>query len=161
VLDLARLLEVSVELLAAIATVVLVPAAGFQQLAPAIRQNDGDVPAPFEGNRTNQAFVSKMPEITSAWIAWAAVMVREVSTRNHPKRADRAQRPRLGAAKFVLVVAIADDFAFEALRQIEVVREDVAGIDGIAVTVARVIVAIARILSPTGIVHAGPLLPTT
>jgi hypothetical protein len=58
------------------------------------------------------------------------------------------------------VVAISDDFAFETLRQVEVVREDVARVNGIAIAVALVIDTVTRIVSPTGIVQHGGSPPS-
>jgi hypothetical protein len=83
-----------------------------------------------------------------------------VLTRHHSKRSGGAERTRLGSSKFVLVVAISDDFAFETLRQIEVVREDVARVNGIAIAVALVIDTVTRIVSPTGIVQHGGSPPS-
>ena len=103
-----------------------------------------------------------MPEIASPGITWTVVVVVEIATRHHSKRSDGAERPRLRAAKFVLVVAISNYFAFEALRQIELMGEHVSRVDRIVFTVALVIVTVARIIAPTGIVeHTGRPFSTT
>lgn len=142
-LDLARLLEVSVELLAAIAAGV-VAAAGFEELASAVGQNDGVVSVPSERDGSKRSLFAEVPEIASPRIGRTIVVVAEITSRDHPKRSDGTERTGFRPSKFVFVVAIADDFTFETSRQIEVVREHVAWINRVAIAVALVIVAVSR-----------------
>ncbi len=77
-------------------------------------------------------------------------MVVEVARGNDAEDPDETQRAGFRTAKGVFPVAVTDQLAFVSARQVELVDEDVPRID--RVSVACVIVAFARIASPTRIV---------
>ena len=54
------------------------------------------------------------------------MVVAEITTGDHSKRADGRERPRFRAAQRVLAIAVANDLALESARQIEVAREGLA-----------------------------------
>jgi hypothetical protein len=110
-----------------------------------------------------------MPELTVARVKRPIEAVAEIVRRHGAKRADGRQRARLGAAERVVVAVIMDVLAFEAARQVDVLHEDVARINALPIAwigtstaasaqVTRVVVAIARIVAPSGIVasHDAP-----
>src|SRR5581483_2773319 len=50
----------------------------------------------------------------------AVVVVAEITTGDHSKRTDRSERTRFRTAECVLAITIADDFALEAARQVQI-----------------------------------------
>jgi len=55
--------------------------------------------------------LAEVSEIARARIRWTIVVIAEITTGDHPKRADRRKRSRLGPAQRVLAIAIADDLS--------------------------------------------------
>jgi hypothetical protein len=77
--------------------------------------------------------LAEVSQIAQTRIQWEIVVIAEITTGDHPKRANRGKRSRFGSAQRVLAIAIAiaiaDDLSLQTARQIEVAREDVARID--------------------------------
>ena len=82
-------------------------------------------------------------------------MVPQVTTGDDPKRTNRRERARFGAAQRVLPIAIADELAFQSAWQVEIPHEHVArmislprvSIAWVAIAhLAPIIVAVARII---------------
>jgi hypothetical protein len=111
-----------------------------------------------DANRLDQPLLTEMSEIARAWIGRTIVMVSQVTTGDHSKRADRCKRARFRSAQGVLSVAATNDLSFQPPRQVNAPREHVAGIE---VTLASVTVALrpARITARIAVVLGGIRLP--
>jgi hypothetical protein len=76
-----------------------------------------------DANRLDEPLFTQVPEVAGTWICWTIVMIAEVTTGDHSKRAEGRQRTRLRAAQCVLTLALAHDLSLNAARQVEVARE--------------------------------------
>jgi hypothetical protein len=109
-------------------------------------------------NGFDQALLAKMSKIAGAGIGWAIVMVSEITTGDHSKRADSRKRPRLRSAQGVLAVAITHQLTLQASRQFEIACERLAQIRG---AVSRLAIALwpACIVAGISTVLVGIRLP--
>jgi hypothetical protein len=161
VLDLARLLQLRIEPLSPVAllpaaSVLAVAAAAallamrLQQILAALGQDDDAMTVTRHRHGANQSLFAEVPKVAFAWVTGPAIVVLEVTRGNDAKDSDETQRAGFRTAKGVLAVSVADQLAFESARQVELVDEDVARVDRVAV--ACVIVSFTRIAAPTGII---------
>jgi hypothetical protein len=79
-------------------------------------------------------------------------MVSEITTGDNSKSTDGRERSRFGAAQGVLTIAVANELAFQAARQMNVAGE---GVPGLGITVANVAVS----FGPAGIMIAVASMP--
>ena len=87
VLDFARLLQLRVELLSRVpeawsttgAAAVSVAAVGFEQLAPAVGENDRDITAAVDRDRSHETLLPQMPKVALARVQWPTVVVAQVA----------------------------------------------------------------------------------
>jgi hypothetical protein len=77
----------------------------------------------------HQALFAQVTQVAGTRIERTIMMVCEVTTGDHSKRADGCQRTRLGATQRVLAITIAHEFSVASARQIEVTRERLAWIE--------------------------------
>jgi hypothetical protein len=77
-------------------------------------------------NGLDQPLLAEMPQVARSGIGRPLAMVRQITTRDNPKRTDGRERPRFRAAQGVLAVAIANDLTLESSWQIEITCERVA-----------------------------------
>ena len=109
-----------------------------------------------------------MPELAVAWVERLIEAVAEIGRWHGAEGADCGQRARFRAAEGVIVAVVVDVLSFEATRQVDVFHEHVAQVGALTLTrvraaatpaaeIARVVVTIAGILTPTRVVeHRAP-----
>jgi hypothetical protein len=108
-----------------------------------------------------------MPELAMTRIQGAVERMAEIVGGDDAEGADGSQRARLGAAEGVVVAVVVDVLSLEAARQIDVLHEHVppgrpAPAHGVraaaasAAEVARAIIALAWVVTPTRVVHRPP-----
>ena len=120
----ARLPEPSVEGLSGLVrAVVAVVSVGFEEVSPALRQDDGAV-VRAERRCTNQSFVLEMLEASPRALGVVADVVK-IASGDHPKYADRRQATALGAVDLVDAVTVAYLFSITSTRKLEIPREHV------------------------------------
>ena len=100
-----------------------------EQAPSLLREGDGDVARTRHADRFDQALLTEVSEIARARIRWRFVVIAQITTGDHPKRADRRERSRLGPTHRVLAIAIADDLSLQTAWQVDIVREHVSRID--------------------------------
>lgn len=127
-------------------------------MTAAVREDNGHVPAAIDGDSPHEALFAKMPQIATARVERAAVVIAEIARRNDPEASDKAQSAGFRTAKAVLAVQVVDELALVTTRQVEGVDEHVPWIEPFSI--ASVIAARAGIAGPTGIVieHKAPRL---
>ena len=69
-----------------------------QQAAALLREHDRMVAMAGHADGLDQPLLSKMSEVARPWIGRAIVVVPEITTGDHSKRADGRERARLGSA---------------------------------------------------------------
>ncbi len=69
-------------------------------------------------NRLDESLLPEVPQIAGTWIERAALLVMEIGTGDHSKRANRRERARFRAAQRVLAIAVAHDLAVGSARQV-------------------------------------------
>ena len=110
VLDLARLFQVGVERLAAVPFAV---AMRIKEVAPKLRQQDDDVPASIELNRSDQPLFTQASQVAFARVAGVTVVIVQVAAQNNSKGAHGSERAGFRPANLVPVAAVANVLALE------------------------------------------------
>jgi len=116
-----------------------------EQAAASLGQRNHVLTVARHANGLDEPLLTEVAEVTGTWIDRAIVMVAEVTTGDHSKRADRGQRARLRPPQRVFAVAVAHELAFRSARQVQMSGEHLT-----RVGVARASFAIT--LRPAGIV---------
>jgi len=70
----------------------------FEETAAFLRERHGMLARAGHPNGFDQPLLAKMSKIARAWIGWTIVMISEITTGDHSKRADGGERPRLRTA---------------------------------------------------------------
>ena len=130
---------------------VIAIAVALQEPVAVLRQCHCVLARAWHSHGLNQALFPQAPQIAGSRIERVIMVITEITTGDHSKRADGRQRPRLGPAERVLAVAIADEFALRAAGEIQVPREWLARVRR---TVPRVVLAIRPARNVTGIVSS-------
>jgi hypothetical protein len=128
-------------------TSLIAVAVTLEQASSFSGQRDRIVAAAGHANRLDEPLLAEVPEIAGSWINWTIVVIPQITTGDHPKRADGRERARLPAAQRVLVTAVAHDLSLNATRQVQISCEWLTRIEG---TIWRLTIAIcpARIVIP-------------
>src|SRR5262249_32919334 len=98
-------------------TLVTVPMV-FEHTPPFRRQRHRVVARAGHPNRLHEALLAKVPQVTGSGIERPVVVVAEITTGGYSERTDGRERTRFRAAKRVLTIPVANDFALESARQI-------------------------------------------
>jgi hypothetical protein len=77
----------------------------------------------------DQSLFAQVPQVAGPRIERAVVLVAEITTGDHSKRADRRQRARLGAAQRVLAALVSHEFSIASAWQVDVPGERLARIE--------------------------------
>ena len=123
--QLARALEAGVELLLAPVAVA------FEDVATSLREHHQST-AIANGDGPDQVLLLQMSEVAAAWVEWLALAVAQVFGVGDTERTDGRQRAHLGAPQQDALLADPHALPIGASGQVEVAREDVARIPGLA-----------------------------
>lgn len=110
------------------------------------------VAVPRHARGLDQPLFAQMPKVAGAWISRAAVVVAQITTGDHSKRANRRERSRFRPAEGVLAIAVANQLALWSTRQAQVACKRVPGLPiglttvAIAVRPTRIVVAASPVL---------------
>jgi hypothetical protein len=99
-----------------------------EKAASVLRQRHCGLAVTGHPDGLDEPLFAQVPEIAGARVCRTVVAVAEVTTGDNSKRADGGQGARLRAAKRVLAIAVAHEFAIRAAREVQLTREDVARI---------------------------------
>ncbi len=129
---LTRLLELRVErLLAAVPRVVrVVTAMRFEDVAPSVRQDHGDIAVAIQRFGSDQTLLPQMPQIACPWVGRTSIVVAQVAGGDNPKRPYSRQRPRFRNAEHVLAMSgVVNNLSFMSTGQVEFAHEHVTRIE--------------------------------
>jgi hypothetical protein len=124
--QLAWALKAGVEVLLALVPVAL-------ETVAATLGEDDERTAVADRNGSHELLFTQVPEFATAWVEGVAPAVPEVVGVHDAERAGRRQRPRFRAAQENAVLAEPHALAVWAARQVEVAREDLPWIAGLAI----------------------------
>jgi len=158
VLQLARLHQPRVELLAAILVTWIVVARvmvaltpmRLQQAVAAVREEHRDVAPAVHPNGVDEPLVAEVPQLAVTRVERAIVAVAEVVAWDHAEGADRRQRAALRTAQRVLALAVEHTLTLVATRKLELAEEHITRVPMALtpVAVARIFGALPRVVSP-------------
>src|SRR5262245_442034 len=138
--QLARPEDVRVERL--LPLVVAIAAMRVEQMLPSVSQRHSSL-ASVEGDAADQSLVAQVPQ---AFIT----RIPDVALRHDPECACGAECAAVLQVQFVAVIAVENELAFEATRQVELSEEDVARVvvplTRVAITVTRIVVTLSRVI---------------
>jgi hypothetical protein len=99
-----------------------------EQAAALLRERHGVVARAGYTGRLDQPLLTEMTKVARSRIGRTIVVVSEITTGDHSKRADGRQRSRLRATQGVLTITIAHHLALASSRQTQISHEDVTRI---------------------------------
>jgi hypothetical protein len=96
----------------------------------------------------DEALLTQVPKVARSPISWPIVVVPEITTGDHSKRADGCEGSRFRATQRVLTITVVHDLALASSRQVQVAGKDIAGsVAPLAVGPARIITWIVSLLA--------------
>jgi hypothetical protein len=142
-----------VERLAVARVIVVVMAAGFEQVAPVWSQSDHHRVS-VEADRVDKARITKVPQVAMTRVQGPLERVTEIARGHDAERSHGGQRAAFRATQRVIVISVVDVLPVEAAREAEVFRKHVARVYALArirsISAQGVAVSIARIVPERG-----------
>jgi hypothetical protein len=99
-----------------------------EEVSALLRQRHGVIARARHADGLDEALLTQVPKVARSRISGLIVVISEITTGDHSKRADGRQRSRLRATQGVLTITIAHDLALASSRQTEISHEDVTRI---------------------------------
>lgn len=121
-----------------------------EQVASPLDQRHGPL-ATVERHRSNQALIAEVAKIVLSQLKRCIARIAQVALGHDTERTRGGEAAAVLADELVAVITVQNDLSFEFTRELKTVQEEVTGvvltIALIAVSVADVLVAVARVLS--------------
>lgn len=120
-----------------------------EQVASPLGQRHGSL-ATVERHRSNQALIVEVAKIVLSRLKRCIARIAQVALGHDTERTRGGEAAAILAVELAALITVQNDLSFESTRELKTVQEDVTGVVPtvalIAVSVADVLVAVARVL---------------